>query len=345
MRHAETDRIGLYEAMARIRSTELLQNQLWARGLISGEMHSGIGEEAVAAGVAAHLIAGDALACDHRSTGPFVAAGVDLCSLLLELVGHREGLNGGRAGHMHLNDRGRLLVADGIVGAAGPLACGFALSAEHLRPGAVAVAFFGEGALNQGMLMEAFNLARVWRLPVLFVCKDNGWSITTRTADVSSTDAQTRASGFGLRFESVKGFDVAAVDRVAGRLIERIRVRREPAFLHVRCVRPDGHFLGDPLVRVMHDPFGESRDLVGPLITAVRRPDGSHRVEQARAGVAIGRRVTRFVATQRTWRRWDPLARARRRIDRGVTDGVDRRVQGEIAAAAEAVFERVGVER
>jgi TPP-dependent pyruvate/acetoin dehydrogenase alpha subunit len=345
MRQAGTDRIGLYETMARIRSTELLQNQLWARGLISGEMHSGIGEEAVAAGVAAHLVPGDAIACDHRPTGPFLAAGVHPGALLLELVGHADGMNGGRAGHMHLTDRGRLLVADGIVGASGPLACGFALSAEHRRPGAVAVAFFGEGALNQGMLMEALNLARVWSLPVLFVCKDNGWSITTRTADVSSVDPQTRASGFGLPYASVKGFDVVAVDRVAGRMIDRIRVRREPAFLHVRCVRPDGHFLGDPLVRVMHDPVGETRDLAGPLMAAVSRPDGSHRVEQARAAVAIGRRVARFVATQRRWHRWDPLVRARRRLDRGVTEGIDRRVQAELAALADDVFERIGVER
>ena len=345
MRQATTDRIGLYETMARIRATELLQNELWARGLVSGEMHSGIGEEAVAAGIAAHLAPGDAVACDHRSTGPFIAAGVRPVALLLELVGHADGMNRGRAGHMHLMDRERLLVADGIVGASGPMACGFALSAEHHRQGSVAVAMFGEGALNQGMLMEAFNLAQVWRLPVLFVCKDNGWSITTRTADVSSVDPQTRASGFGLRHESVKGSDVDAVDRVAGRMIDRIRARSEPALLRVRCVRPDGHFLGDPLLRVMGDPIGQTREFAGPITSAARRPGGARRVDQALAANEIGRRVARFMAAQRRWGRWDPLARARRRLDHEVTDTVDRRVAVELDAVADEVFERIGVGR
>ena len=127
MRSANSEVIGLYETMVRIRGVELAQSDLWERGLISGEMHTGIGEEGIIAGVTAHLRAGDSVACDHRPTGVFVARGSDIGALLLEMVGHEDGLNRGWGGHMHLMDAERLLAADGIVGSSGPAACGFAL--------------------------------------------------------------------------------------------------------------------------------------------------------------------------------------------------------------------------
>jgi pyruvate dehydrogenase E1 component alpha subunit len=138
---------------------------------------------------------------------------------------------------------------------------------------------------------------------------------------------------------------VGAVDRVAGRLIDRIRSRSEPAFLHVRCVRPDGHFLGDPLLRVKGDPVGQTRELAGPMTSAVRRPDGARRVDQALAATEIGRRVTRFMAAQTRWPRWDPLVRARRGLDGAVADAIDRRVEAELGGVAHEVYERIGVER
>ena len=335
MRNASSELIALYETMFRIRATELVQNEFWERGLISGEMHSGIGEEGVIAGISAHLRPGDAVACDHRPTGAFVAAGVGLTALLLELLGHEDGLNRGRGGHMHLMDRERLLTADGIVGFAGPAACGFALSAEHLRPGSVAVAFFGEGALNQGMLMESFNLAQVWRLPVLFVCKDNGWSITTRTNEVSSGDPLTRAAGFELRRDGVKGSDAMGVSRAAGQMINRMRRHSEPAFLHARCLRPDGHMLGDPLLRIVGDPVSQAREVGGPLTAAARRPGGASTADRAKAAAGLGRRVATFAAGHARRGSWDPVARAHQRLDKEVADAIDQRINAEVGEAAD----------
>ena len=184
MPSSRTERLqGLYLQMCRIRCTEEALGRLWHRGLVSGEMHLGLGEEAVVAGVVAHLADGDALALDYRSTPALVARGVDLTALLLEVLGAEGGLCGGRAGHMHLMSQPHLAAASGIVGAPGPLACGFGLAARHAGRGAVAVSFFGDGAVNEGMLMEALNLAAAWRLPVVFVCKDNRWAVSTRSAD------------------------------------------------------------------------------------------------------------------------------------------------------------------
>lgn len=342
MRNANSEVIGLYETMVRIRGVELAQSDLWERGLVSGEMHTGIGEEGIIAGVTAHLRAGDSVACDHRPTGVFVARGSDIGALLLEMVGHEDGLNRGWGGHMHLMDAERLLAADGIVGSSGPAACGFALAAEQLRPGSVAVAFFGEGALNQGMLMESFNLAVVWRLPVLFVCKDNRWSITTRTSRVTAGTPLRRAAAFELRRHAVNGSDAVRVGRVAGRMIDRIRADREPAFLHARCLRPDGHLLRDPMLRVLRDPLGQARELGAPLAGAVRRPGGASRADRARALSSLGRRVTAATAGQARQRSWDPVARMRRRLDAGIAEAIERRVGVEVDAATEQALAAVG---
>jgi pyruvate dehydrogenase E1 component alpha subunit len=328
--------------MVRMRATEYVQNDLWRRGLISGEMHSGIGEEGIVAGVLTHLRPGDAVACDHRPTGAFIARGVDPGSILLEMLGHHTGIGGGRAGHMHLMDRDRLLLADGIVGSAGPSACGFALSGLHARPNAIAVAFFGEGALNQGMLLESFNLAKVWRLPVLFVCKDNGWSITTRSKKVSAGDPSTRAAAFELRHERVSGSDALRVSRTARRLVRRVRRKRDPAILHATCVRPDGHFLGDPVLRILDAPLREGREVAGPLAGAAFRRDGAPARRRLRAAVGLGARLA-VTARDRAGRHNDPLLGLRRRLDHDVAAEIDERVTGEIRRAGEAALEMIAM--
>lgn len=169
----------LYRQMLRSRLFEERVKELWKKGLISGEMHLGMGEEAIAAGIVSLLQDGDAMALDHRGTAPLVVRGVDLVCLLREFLGRADGLCGGHGGHMHLFSPEHLCASSGIVGASGPLASGFALACQHLRPCKLAVAFFGEGAMNQGMLLESLNLAAAWKLPVIFVCKDNRLAITT----------------------------------------------------------------------------------------------------------------------------------------------------------------------
>ena len=151
----------LYAAMLRSRLYEEAVAKLWQDGLISGEMHLGTAEEAVVAGVVAQLRDGDAMALDHRGSAALIMRGVDPLAILRELLGCPDGLCGGMGGHMHLFSKEHLAASSAIVGAEGPAAAGFALAARHLNPGAIAAAFFGEGAMNQGLLTEKERLQRL----------------------------------------------------------------------------------------------------------------------------------------------------------------------------------------
>jgi len=151
----QTDSWHLYRLMLRSRLFEEAVRTLWVRGLISGEMHLGLGEEGIVAGITANMQPEDALALDHRGTPPMVMIGVDLELILRELLGKPTGLCAGKGGHMHLFSPEHRAASSGIVGAAGPTASGFALAAQLLRPGSLAIAYFGEGAINQGMLEQS----------------------------------------------------------------------------------------------------------------------------------------------------------------------------------------------
>jgi TPP-dependent pyruvate/acetoin dehydrogenase alpha subunit len=326
-----------YEAMVRIRLFEEAQIEMWERGLISGELHTSIGEEAIVAGVVASLIDGDAMAVDHRSTGPFVARGVEMRSLFLEVLGSEDGLCRGRGGHMHLFAPDVLAASDGIVGAGGPLACGFALAARHLRPGRVAVAFFGEGAANQGAMMEAFNLAVTWKLPVVFVCKDNRWSITTRSADVTGGSLIRRARAFGLAAVPVDGTRVDRTARVAARLIARTRRGGGPGFILARCHRPQGHFMGDPMLRMLEDPVHQGREMGPPLLRSAVGSRDSRPRDRLAASLHLALRLAAFTR-QFGARRPDPVARARRLLDTDVADRIEERARRAVEEAARSAL-------
>jgi len=265
----------LYPLMLKSRLYEEAIARLWHDGLISGEMHLGTGEEAVIAGVVAHLREGDGMALDHRGSAALLMRGVDPVLILRELLGHSGGLCGGMGGHMHLFSKEYLAASSGIVGAEGPIAVGFALSAQYLRPGAIAVAFFGEGAMNQGMLMESMNLASAWNLPVLFVCKDDGWAITTRSEKVTGGDLNERARGLGIPAAEVDGCDVSAVWQASHSAIERARSGHGPTFLYARCVHFEGHFLGFQMIRIVRDPLKEMSDIAVPLAQSFVCPGGA----------------------------------------------------------------------
>ena len=302
---------SLYALMLKSRLFEEVVTQLWEDGLISGEMHLGTGEEAIVAGVVAHLRDGDGMALDHRGTPPLIMRGVEPILILRELLGHPEGLCGGLGGHMHLFSKEHLVASSGIVGAAGPTAAGFGLAAQHLRPGAVAVAFFGEGAMNQGMLMESMNLASAWKLPVLFVCKDDGWAITTQSDQVTGGDLSVRARGLGLQPIETDGRDVAQVWEAARQGVERARSGQGPSFLHAQCVHLEGHFLGYQLLRVTRDLLGEMPAIALPLTRSfVRFRGGSLRERIA----GVGAIMSALVTTLRDPREdpvYDPVIRAR----------------------------------
>jgi len=334
------DLLALYRQMARARALELAVADLWQQGLIAGEMHLGTGEEALIVGVLGELRDGDAVAVDHRATPVFAALGVDLVALLKEMLGREDGLCRGRGGHMHLFAPDRLAASSGIVGAAGPLGAGFALAAKTLRPGAVAVAFFGDGAANQGMLLESLNLAVAWSLPLVFVCKDNGWAVTTRSSQVTGGDLEQRAASFGMPAESIDGLELEAVSAAAARAVERARQRRGPSFIRGRCLRADGHFLGDPMVRTAQRPIAEGGALFGKVVRAAVSAKGGGLA--ARAGTVVGMVDQLRRARQgRRDDRHDPLQRARRglRRQREQLELVDRQVAEEVAAAVAHALE------
>jgi len=258
----------LYEQMLKCRLYEQEVMRLWKEGSISGEMHLGLGEEAIIVGVVDQLVDGDALALDHRGTAPMLVRGVDPVLLLREFLGRPDGLCGGMGGHMHLFSPQHLIASSGIVGAAGPAAVGFALANQRLRPGKIAVGFFGEGATNEGMMLESFNLAAIWKLPVMFICKDNGQAIMTPSSSVTSGSLVERARGFGLRAVDVDGSDVEAVWKVANEESIRLRHGEGPVFIHASCSHLEGHFIGDPLLRFAHPAMNETIRMTIELVKA-----------------------------------------------------------------------------
>jgi TPP-dependent pyruvate/acetoin dehydrogenase alpha subunit len=305
---------ALYALMLKSRLFEEAIAGLWHDGLISGEMHLGTGEEAIIAGVVAQLQEGDALALDHRATAALFMRGVDPVLILRELLGYPDGLCGGMGGHMHLLSKEHLVASSGIVGAVGPTAAGFALSAQYSHPGAIAVAFFGEGAMNQGMLMESLNLASTWNLPVLFVCKDDGWAITTQSESVTSGDLNERARGLGMPAVDVNGYDVFEVWEACHSAIERARSGEGPAFIRARCVHFEGHFLGFQLIRALRRPLRELPRIVLPLSQSFLHPAGAP-LDERLAGLRIV--LAALLSTLRDPRRdlaYDPVRRARKAL-------------------------------
>lgn len=257
--------------------------QIWNDGLITGEMHTGIGEEAINAGIVTQLVDGDALALDHRGTSPSIIRGVDPKELLLEFMGHCKGLCSGMGGHMHIFSKSHLIASSGIVGASGPAAVGFAIAAQHLRPEKIAVAFFGEGAVNQGMLMESLNFSSVLKLPVLFVCKDSGMAITTQSSQVTAGKLVERAMSFDMPAKELDGTDVEIVWEAANEAIADARSGKGPSFILANCKRTQGHFLGDPLLRIVNEPVKELARITGPLFKSAVSFSGASLKERVRS--------------------------------------------------------------
>jgi acetoin:2,6-dichlorophenolindophenol oxidoreductase subunit alpha len=304
----------VYRQMLRSRLLEEAVAVLWEHGLISGEMHLGTGEEAIIAGAVLQLKDGDAMALDHRGTAALLMRGVDPVLLLREFLGQPDGLCKGMGGHMHLFAPELLAASSGIVGASGPAAAGFALASQYLRPGAVSVAFFGEGATNQGMLLESLNLAAAWQLPVLFVCKDNAWEITTQFSSVSHSGLAERARGFGMTAVDVDGCNVEAVWEAARKAIQLARQGGGPSFLHTSCVHLQGHFLGDQLLRLADDPFSEMKTTTLPMMRSFLRRRGaplSVRVQ----GIRHAMTMISQAPTRKAIQKKDPLLAARIKLE------------------------------
>ncbi|MEH6628179.1 MAG: thiamine pyrophosphate-dependent dehydrogenase E1 component subunit alpha [Motiliproteus sp.] len=217
-----------------------------ANGPIPGEMHLSNGQEPCAVGVCAHLTAEDVVTSTHRPHHVAIAKGVDLDRMTAEIFGKKTGLSGGRGGHMHIFDAAVNFSCSGIIAEGMGPAAGAALSRQLQGKTGVAVAFLGDGAVNQGAFHEVMNLAAVWKLPVVFVVEDNGWGISVSKSDSTAVEHNdTRAAAYGMPGYRVINNDPVAVFEVAGNAIARARAGEGPSLIEIETYRLAGHFMGD----------------------------------------------------------------------------------------------------
>src|SRR5574340_340962 len=240
--------LDVYRTMRTIRAFEDRVHVEFATGDLPGFVHLYAGQEASATVVCAHLDPDrGTIASTHRGHGHCIAKGVDVKPMMAEIFGKSTGSCHGKGGSMHIADLSKgMLGANGIVGGGPPLICGTALAAKIKGTGGVSVAFFGDGASNQGTTLEAMNLASVWNLPVIFVAENNGYAETTSsTWSVASDSIADRAGGFGMPGVIVDGFDFFAVYEAASEAIARAREGGGPTLLEMKFTRYLGHFEGD----------------------------------------------------------------------------------------------------
>jgi acetoin:2,6-dichlorophenolindophenol oxidoreductase subunit alpha len=236
-----------YRVMRTIREFEERLHTEFATGEIPGFVHLYAGEEAVAAGICAHLTADDYVASTHRGHGHSIAKGCDVKAMMAEIYGKQTGICHGKGGSMHIADLDQgMLGANGIVGGGPPLVCGVGLTAKVKGTQQVAVSFTGDGGSNQGTFLESLNLAGAWHLPCVFVVENNGYAESTSSKfHQSGVDVAKRADGFGLPGIVVDGFDFFAVHEAAGEAIARARAGGGPTLIECKVMRYFGHFEGD----------------------------------------------------------------------------------------------------
>jgi TPP-dependent pyruvate/acetoin dehydrogenase alpha subunit len=239
--------LDLYARMTLIRAFESKVGELYRANEIPGFVHTSLGQEAVAAGVCAALRDDDYMATSHRGHGHCLAKGADVDGMMAELFAKGTGLCHGKGGSMHVADPARgILGANAIVGATVPLAVGAGLSSKLRKQGRVAVAFFGEGAVNQGAFHEALNLAAIWSLPVVLVCENNVYSEFSDSRRMSRVPSVTeRASAYGVAAVKVDGNDVAVVHEATLAAVAACRKGDGPALLEAETYRWQGHYEGD----------------------------------------------------------------------------------------------------
>jgi pyruvate dehydrogenase E1 component alpha subunit len=244
--------LDLREALRLMLTIRLFDEQalsLYRAGEMRGTTHPYIGMEAVGVGVMQALRPNDYVTSTHRGHGHTIAKGGEPKRMMAELLGRATGYSGGKGGSMHIADMDKhMLGANGIVGGGMGLATGAALTAKLQNTGSIAVCFFGDGALEQGILHETTNLAAIWKLPVLYVCENNQYAMSTRSDwSVAGGDPAKRAAGYGIPGITVDGMDLFAVNSAASELIERARRGDGPAYLVCTTYRYHGHHAGDPL--------------------------------------------------------------------------------------------------
>jgi len=240
--------LSMYENMMRIRKFEERAMGLFAEGLIPGFVHLYLGEEAVATGACANLNEDDFITSTHRGHGHIVSKGGDLKLMMAELFGKETGYCKGKGGSMHIADATKgILGANGIVGAGHNIATGAGLSIKYRETDQVCICFFGDGSTNQSTFHEALNLSSIWKLPVVFVCENNGYGISLSQARHQAIkDISDRAVAYNMPGVTVDGNDVFAVYEAVGEAVKRARKNQGPTLIECKTYRHRGHFEGDP---------------------------------------------------------------------------------------------------
>ncbi|MBS1675903.1 MAG: thiamine pyrophosphate-dependent dehydrogenase E1 component subunit alpha [Actinobacteria bacterium] len=284
--------LELYRLMCEIRAFEEEGERLLRAGRLAGNLHLSLGQEAVAAGVCSALAATDHITTTHRGHGHCVAKGGDPERMFAELFGHADGYSKGRAGSMHIADPDSgILGATAIVGGSFGMAIGAAFGAQVLGTGAVAVAFFGEGASAEGTLHEALNLAALWKLPMVFCCENNQYAEMTHVREHISGSIRAIAAAHDLAAEEIDGNDAVAVREAADAAVARARAGEGPTLLECMTYRWSGHYVGDP--ESYRDPeevaAGKAADPIALLGERLAAGGEGERLEEIRE--AANRRI------------------------------------------------------
>jgi len=251
--------LKMYEQMLTIRSFEEKAIELFEHNVIRGNIHPCIGQEAVSVGVCSNFRRDDYMVNTHRGHGNCIAKGADLRLMMAELLGKSTGYCRGKGGSMHIADfEGGNLGANGIVGAGLPIAAGAGISIQNRGTDQVVACFFGDGAANQGTFHESLNLAALWKLPVIFVCENNLYALSTPAREaISVSRISDRAMAYGIPGKSIDGMDVLEVYTKTKEAVERARAGEGPTLLECVTYRFFGHFTGDPGRGITYRPKEE----------------------------------------------------------------------------------------
>ena len=237
-----------YRDMLLIRRFEEKAGQLYGMGLIGGFCHLYIGQEAVVVGLEAAAEEGDKRVTSYRDHGHMLACGMDPNGVMAELTGREGGYSKGKGGSMHMFSREKHFYGGhGIVGAQVPLGAGLAFADNYLENKRVTFTYFGDGAANQGQVYETFNMAALWKLPVVFVIENNQYAMgTSQKRSTSTDDIHTRGAPFGIQGEIVDGMDVLAVKEAGEKAVAHCRAGKGPYILEIKTYRYRGHSMSDP---------------------------------------------------------------------------------------------------
>lgn len=273
-----------YREMLLIRRFEEKAGQLYGMGYIGGFCHLYIGQEAVVVGIMMAIKPGDQIITAYRDHGHMLASGMDPKGVMAELTGRRHGYSKGKGGSMHMfSVEKNFFGGHGIVGTPAPLGTGLAFANKYRGNSAVCVTFFGEGATNQGQVYESFNMASLWKLPVLYVIENNHYAMGTAVerASAHAEELYHRGLAFGIQGEKVDGMDIAAVKDAGERALASVRAGNGPMILEMRTYRYRGHSMSDPAKYRTREEVQDVREHRDPIeLVRKRMIEGGHATDE-----------------------------------------------------------------